>query len=405
MHLLLSLLLVAAVKDSGAQLKSSCEADASAVAELPGGTDLTIRFSLSGQRTPCYKVQAKLGTTVAEGYLPGDAITGLETFDKARKQGAALEVRDVLVAVGAPTASKTKGAKIDSLAEQAASLIESSQPGRALAMLEPELKRHSDPGLLALAGAAAWRADDPQRALELWKKSLAIQPNPQVQDLYERVERETQGDRSQQRIYGTKVLLRYEGTAISTAAAREMAAVVDAEYARISSQLGCTASERIVTIAQSKEAYQKTTAAAEWSGGQYDGRIRVPVFGSGASLDDNTRKTLAHETTHACLTMLGRWPAWLQEGVAQYMSGQTLQAADRDAIAAMARAGKLPSLAKLDGDWSGLSTANARVAYAVALRAVEIFQQDFSAYGLRNLLRNPEQLPRYAAEIDKRLGI
>jgi hypothetical protein len=348
-----------------------------------------------------------MGATTAEGYLSADAILGLETFDAARKRGSAVEIREVLAAVVAPVINR-EGKAGNSLAEQAAGLIESSQPGRALAMLEPELKKRSDPGLLALAGAAAWRADDPQRALDLWKKSLAIQPNAQVQALYERVERETQGDRSQQRIYGTRVLLRYEGTAISQATAREMAAVVDQEFARISAQLGCSTQERIVTIAQSREAYQKTTAAAEWSAGQYDGRIRLPVFdpgSNGGSLDDNTRRTLAHETTHACLTMLGRWPAWLQEGVAQYMSGQTLPPAERDKIAALARSGQLPSLAKLDGDWSGLSTANARVAYAVALRAVEIFQQDFSAYGLRNLLRNPEQLPKYAAEIDKRLGL
>jgi hypothetical protein len=404
MHLLLSLVLAAAVRDGGAPLRSGCDADSTAVAQLPAGAEITIRYSLSGQSVPCYKVIAKFDGKTADGYLLASAIIGLESFETARKQGGTLGTKEVLAAVAAPAASSLRASAAESLTDRAAYLIESSQPGQALALLEPELKKRSDPGLLALAGAAAWRADDPQRALEMWKKSLAIQPNPQVQELYDRVERETKGDQSNQRLVGTRVLLRYEGTAISVETAREMAAVVDQEFARISAQLGCTTQERIVTIAQSKDAYRKTTAAAEWSAGQYDGRIRVPVFDKG-SLDADTRRTLSHETTHACLSMLGRWPAWLQEGVAQYMSGQVLSAADRDHIAQMAKDRKLPSLTKLGGDWSGLDTSSARVAYGLALRAVEIFNQDFGGFGLRNLLRNPDKLGGYTAELDKRLGL
>lgn len=403
MHLLLGLLLAVTIKEGGASLRSGCDADSAPLVQLAAGSEVTIRYSLSGQSVPCYKVVASIDGVSREGYLAASSIVDLSSFDMARKQGAALGTREVLAAVAPPAASALRTGT-GPLAERAAGLIEASQPGQALALLEPELKKRSDPGLLALAGAAAWRSDDPQRALELWRKSLAIQPNPQVKELYDRVERETKGDQSNQRLVGTRVLLRYEGTAISVETAREMAQVVDQEFARISAQLGCTTAERIVTIAQSRDAYKKTTAAAEWSAGQYDGRIRVPVFDRG-SLDADTRQTLSHETTHACLSMLGRWPAWLQEGVAQYMSGKTLSPAEREQIAQMGRAKTLPSLTRLGGDWSGLDTTTARMAYAIALRAVEIFNQDFGGYGLRNLLRNPEKLAGYTGEIDRRLGL
>jgi hypothetical protein len=52
-----------------------------------------------------------------------------------------------------------------------------------------------------------------------------------------------------------------------------------------------------------------------------------------------------------------------------------------------------------------MDTTTARVAYALALRAVEIFNQDFGGYGLRNLLRNPDKLGSYTTELDKRLGL
>lgn len=399
MGFLLMLTLAAVVRDGG-PLRAGCESGAVAVAELPAGTPVTIRFSLSGENEPCYKVVASGGV---EGYLSASALQGLEEFDAARRQGAPLGTVDVLQAVGVPDARRGGSPEV-TLAGQAAHWIEVSQPNRALALLEPEIKKKPDAGLLALAGAAAWRADDPYRALELWKRSLSLQPDAGVQALYDRVERETRGDLSNQRIFGARVLLRYEGTAISPEVAREMLAVVEQEFARISARLGCSTTERIVTIAQSRDAYRKTTATAEWSAGLYDGRIRVPVFDSG-SLDGDTRRTLAHETTHACLSMLGRWPAWLQEGVAQFMSGDQLRPAERQQLEQLARARKLPSLAKLGEDWSGMDAATARAAYALALRAVEVFEQEFGGYGLRNLLRNPERLPQITAELDRRLGL
>lgn len=203
-------------------------------------------------------------------------------------------------------------------------------------------------------------------------------------------------------VVGMRVLLRYDRAAVSVETAREMAGVVDRELARISAQLGCSTRERIVTIAHGKDAY-RSAGTPEWSGGAFDGRIHVPVFDS-RLLDDNLRRTLAHETVHACLAMLGRWPAWVHEGIAQHVSGETLTPAGHDRIAALVRTGKLPPLAKLSGDWSGLNAETARLAYEIALCAIEIFNRDFGIVGLRNLLRDPSKLPYYTAEIDRRLA-
>src|ERR1019366_1351277 len=171
------------------------------------------------------------------------------------------------------------GSGVHSVAERATQLIETSQPDKALEILEPEIRSRKDPGLLALAGVAAWRGDDSLRALELWRRSLDIQPNPDLEALYRRVDRETKGDQSAEKLYGVRVLLRYDNATVSPETARQMVGALDEEYARVSADLGCYAEERIVAIVQSREAYRKTTDAAEWNAGQYDGRIRVPVLG------------------------------------------------------------------------------------------------------------------------------
>ena len=164
------------------------------------------------------------------------------------------------------------------------------------------------------------------------------------------------------------------------------------------------AEERVIAIAQTGEAYRKATNAAEWSGGQYDGRIRVPLLGQ-AKVGPDLRRVLAHEITHACLSMLGRWPAWLQEGLAQKLSGDVLSPVQRQKIAAMTREGKLPHLVNLGQDWSRMDGQRASLAYALALAAVEILYENYHEWGVRSLVQSPERLAAVTADLDKRLGL
>lgn len=399
--LVLLLVLSQSVKEDRSALRSGCAQDADQLATLPAGSPLIIRYALSGESTPCYKVAVLSGGKTVEGYLPATAIDGLEHFDQARREGAWLDTTQVM---GAIRSSSRMGSPKAGIVDQAVQLIETSQPGRALELLDAEIRKRKDPALLAVAGVAAWRADDSRRAMEFWRSSLELQPNPDIENLYRKVEREAKADQSTEKVYGLRVILRFESATLPIDTARQMVSVLDEEFSRIATQLGCTAEERIVAIAQSRDAYRKTTETAEWNGGQYDGRIRVPVL-EGQAVDRNLRRALAHEITHACLSMLGRFPAWLQEGLAQKFSGDTLAPAVRVKLGEMARQSKLPKLSNLGQDWSRLDTEHAVLAYALSLAAVEMFYQSYSEYGVANLLRNSERLGAITADLDKRLGL
>lgn len=410
---LLLLLLAAAtvkedLKEGPPRLRSGCSSDASAVSALPVGTPVTIRYSISGESQPCYKVSVELAGKTLEGYLPASTIGGLEDFDQARRQAVWLDAATVVESIRSSAALPSlRGGNLqgaDPVAQQAVTLIDASRPQKALELLQPQLRTHRDPTLLAIAGVAAWRADDSKQALEYLRASLDIAPIPEVEKLYRQVERETKGDQSNDRLYGMRVLLRYESSAIPVETARQMTAVLDQEFARISNELGCSAEERVIAIVQSKEAYRKSTDTAEWNGGQFDGKIRVPMFDPRV-VDSTLLRSLAHETAHACLTMLGHWPAWLQEGVAQKLSGDTLNPAQQKKLADLARQGKLPRLSNLKQDWSRMDAQHAAEAYALSLAAVELLWNDSGAATVRNLLRNPDRLPQATAELDRRLGL
>jgi hypothetical protein len=345
-----------------------------------------------------------------EGSLPASAIASTEEFDQARRQAVWMDTPLIVSTIRASAALPSLRASAGvtgataAVAQKAADLISSSRPQKALELLEPELRTHRDPGLLALAGVAAWRSDDTRLALEYLRASLDIVPSPEVEKLYRQVERESKSDQSTERLYGLRVLLRYESATVPIDTARQMTSVLDQEFIRISGQLGCTAQERVIAVVQSLDAFRKSTDAAEWSAGQFDGKIRVPVFDAKV-LDRGMLRSLSHETVHACLTMLGHWPAWVQEGIAQKLSGDTLTPAQRRKITEMVQQGKMPKLSNLQQSWSRMDAEHAAVAYAFSLAAVELLWQDAGEEGVRSLLRNPERLPQVAADLDRKLGL
>lgn len=409
MALLLPVFLLAiAIGDKPAELRSGCSGDSDVVARLDAGTKVDVRFAVWGESVPCYKIAAQAHGKTVEGYVPAAALAGLDEFDKVRRDGTWLDITQVMGAVNAaqrPNFTVNPGAGASPLVIQATELIETSEPAKALELLESGLRKQKrDPTLLTMAGVAAWRSDDAHKALDYWKQSLDLQPNPDLERLYHRVEREAASDGSSEKLYGLRVALRYDPRTVPAETARAMVAMLDEEYSRISERLGCSSEERIVAIIQSRDAYLKSTDAAEWSGGQYDGRIRIP-FLPGTTQESEIRRVLAHEAVHACLANLGRFPAWLHEGLAQKLSGESLSPEAWREIHQMARAKALPRLANLRQDWSRMSPQHAALAYRLSLAAVEVFLENYKEYGLRNLVRNPERLAQITADLDRRLGL
>ena len=401
----------ASVRESNTALRSGCSADADLVATLPAGLPVTLRFALSGESVPCYKVAVDMEGKRLDGYLPVWAMDGMEAFDQTRKSAAWLEVKASPAATsGAGSGSSGAAKRLSGIrvratgaALHAKELIDQGRFDEAFVIVDAEAKKKPDAGLFALAGRAAMDADQNRRALDYFKASLDLEPNESVQTIYQGLLREVNADQSITKLYGVKTVLRFDGEAIPVETARETLSVVDGALLQVSAQLGCRPEEKIIAIAQTWDAYRQAWNAVEWSGGMFDGRIRVPLE-KGKPLTSESRKTLIHEATHACLHTFGPLPSWLHEGLAQKLSGDTLPPGAQKTIADMVRSEKLPSLRQLSNGWSGMSADSARYAYAEALAAVELLFRDFGNDGVRNLLNNPGRIPGIAAELDKRLA-
>jgi Flp pilus assembly protein TadD len=396
-----------AVRTDQTPLRSGCDSEATVVASLPAGTPVEVRFRLS-DGSDCFKVAATIDGKDVLGYVPATALTGLERYEQERASAASVDVLRALNPVVAET-RKAVAKTGDPALDRAQQLLEANQPAQALEQTQIALARHPrDPNVLVLAGFAAYRADQLHQALDYWKQALDIAPNDPLSAIYARVKREADADHSGDKLFGIHVALRYEGQALPPDTARAILAVLDDDYTNIAAQLGCTSDERIVAIVQSREAYLRSTGAAEWSGGQYDGRIHI-AWTDGSQVGPAMQRALTHELVHACLTSIPSgarpWPAWLQEGLAQKLSGDRLPANVREQLRQLAQTHAIPRLENLQQNWSRMSTQNALAAYSLALAAADALYDNYASYGIRNVLTNPDTLPRVTADLDLKLGL
>lgn len=402
----LLILAALAVKQDQTALRTGCDASDETIARLAAGTPVEIRFRVA-DGSDCFKIEATVNGKPVVGWVGASTLTNVDQFEKQRTDTVSLDASRALNPVEAET-KKVVARSGDPALKQASELIEGNHPAAALEVLELFLKH--DPrnaNALVLAGVAAYRADQARVALDYWKQSLDLEPNDTLSRIYEKVRRESEADRSGEKLLGMRVALRYEGQTLAPDTARAVLATLDEEFSRISGVLGCWTDERIVAIVQSREAYLKSTGAAEWSGGQYDGRIHISWM-EGNQVSIEMRRRLAHELVHACVTNISGAnpaPAWLQEGLAQKLSGDTLSGASRDRLRQLAEGNKIPRLENLGQSWSRLSAENANIAYNLALAAADAIYNDYASYGIRNIVANPQILRQVTAELDKKLGL
>jgi len=167
---------------------------------------------------------------------------------------------------------------------------------------------------------------------------------------------------------------------------RALTDVLEEAYNLVGADLNFYPEVRIPVMLVTREHYRVMTDAPDWSGGLYDGKIRIPVGGL-FRVDDSLRAVLFHEYTHAALRyMAGRIPQWLGEGLAQVQEGRFHALSDQVLLEAV-RQGELLSFEELSGSWKELPASRAALAYQQSHSLVRYMLSVIGWSGMEELLK------------------
>jgi len=125
-----------------------------------------------------------------------------------------------------------------------------------------------------------------------------------------------------------------------------------------------------------------------WADGLYDGGIRVPTVGL-ARVTPRLTAVLRHELAHSFIHIRtrGNCPAWLQEGIAQWLEGGEPEREDAR-LAELARRHEVPALVTLEAPFTTRPEDALRGAYAASLSAAAHILRTRGVAGLRRLLES-----------------
>ena len=239
-----------------------------------------------------------------------------------------------------------------------------------------------------MLGYACYKNEKNHDAIVAFRKSLQLRPDPRVQQLLDKVEREATTEAEFRQQESNHFTLRYEGSQTADALRSQIIESLEADFKDLSNDLGSAPINVSVSL-YTDQAFFDVTHAPAWSTALNDGKIRVPISGV-KSMTGELAQVLRHELTHSFIQQIthGHAPHWLHEGIAQLEEGRTTSAFG-PRLAALYASGNAVPIYLLEGSFVNFSNEEASVAYAESLAVVEYIR---NTYGMSDLARLLQRL-------------
>jgi tetratricopeptide (TPR) repeat protein len=293
-------------------------------------------------------------------------------------------------AVDLSTASGRTGGADDSAFYMGMGLVyyRLKQEDRAIEMLKTAIERRSDYAEpYKLLGEIYSLRDEMEMAVGYLEKAAELDPNDlQLRQRIVKAQRErnTQGAFQQQATLHFTV--KFEGREERDVAARIIDLLEEA-YREIGQALSTFPQNPVTVILYSNQQFRDVTLTPSWSKGLFDGKIRLPIEGSGKDLP-LLRKVVYHEYTHAVIYELskGHIPTWLNEGIALNLEGDSVTRWEEILLNHIKQGRGLIPLSGLHESFMSFSDDRAALAYAESYSATRYLIDRYGLYRIRELL-------------------
>jgi tetratricopeptide (TPR) repeat protein len=216
--------------------------------------------------------------------------------------------------------SELSGRDKSALAGMGISYLRLGDHENAERFLEQAVKNNpGDFGVRKTLAFFYYRKDDVDKGLSHAEAGLAIKRDPELQKICDKLRNDKntrEVSESESTSHFTITFDGYKHGGIS----RKVLEILEDAYSAVGKEFNVFPSGAVNTILYTNRDFYDITRAPGWSGGIYDGKIRMPVRGAEQN-EATLKKVLFHEYTHSVVRSLtSRCPLWINEGLAEYFS-------------------------------------------------------------------------------------
>ncbi len=241
---------------------------------------------------------------------------------------------------------------------------------------------------LFFLGKISYDTGDLPGALALWRQALEKEPgNRGIRSAIEKAERELPVESKMDKGYSSMFDLSFDAE-LPPGLAGEVLDALESAYNGVGADLGLFPTTRIPVLLYTKSDYGSVTAGPDWSGGLYDGKIRLPVGGI-SRLTPQLRGVIFHEFTHVLIAELtrGNIPTWLNEGLAEVEGNKEFSRPSGE-LSRAAKRGSLLQLSTLSGSFTKMDGKQAGLAYQQSHSMAAFMVSRYGWYALQQILKN-----------------
>lgn len=246
--------------------------------------------------------------------------------------------------------------------------------------------REDSAEVLYYLGLVQFDSDHRLEAIELWEQALKLSPGrSEIIELLKKSRKENDVEASMDRGHSSRFDLTYD-PGVDTGFALAILDVLESAANLVGAELGLFPEARVPVGIYKRADYKTVTDSPDWSGGFYDGKIRLP-FGALKEITPPIRAVLFHEYAHVVVFEItrGNCPLWLNEGIAEIF-GRMQYSRSHPESGHAARAGKLVDIRSLEASFSGFSPSDAALAYQQSYALVTYMVATYGWHKVRQIL-------------------
>lgn len=237
----------------------------------------------------------------------------------------------------------------------------------------------NNPGDFGVRKALAflyYRKDDIEKGLSHAEVGLAIKRDQELQRIYDKLRKDKNTQEVSESESTAHFKITFDGYKHG-GMSRKVLGILEDAYSSVGKEFGYFPAGPVNAILYTNRDFYDITRAPGWSGGIYDGKIRIPVRGA-ESNEAMLKKVLFHEYTHAVVRSLtSRCPLWINEGLAEYFSKNYTK-----------KIGQVIPLDLLGNSFSWLTGEQVAVAYRESYSAVSYLIDRHGFYRMKEFLQS-----------------